>query len=133
MYLIFSAMAQDASASFVPAGFDFKGVIPLVLFGFVVYFLMIRPQQKKMKAHQALIQGVRRGDRVITAGGLVGVIHKVVNDDEVSLELDEGIRVRLIKTAISQVLAKTEPLDITKDDKQESDVSTVVSPKKDKK
>ena len=84
-------------------------LLPLVLIFVVFYFLLIRPQQKKMKAHKALIEALRRGDRVVTAGGLIGTVTKVVSDSEIQVEIADGVRVRIVKSTIQDVLAKTEP------------------------
>lgn len=89
-------------------------LLPLVLIFVVFYFLLIRPQQKKMKAHKALIEAVRRGDRVVTAGGIMGQVTKVINDGEVQVEIAEGVRVRIVRATITDVLAKPEPADKSK-------------------
>ena len=84
-------------------------LLPIVLIFVVFYFLLIRPQQKKMKQHKAMVEALRRGDRVITAGGMIGSITKVVNDNEVQVEISEGVRVRVMRHTIQEVMAKTEP------------------------
>ena len=76
-----------------------------------MYFLMIRPQQKKMKEHKALVEALRRGDQVITQGGIIGKVTKVKEDDEIEVEISTGVKVRVIKTTIVNVLSKTEPVD----------------------
>jgi preprotein translocase subunit YajC len=83
----------------------------------VFYFLLIRPQQKKVKEHKAMIDAVKRGDRVVMSGGLVGTIQRIVSDREAILEIGEGVRVRVIRAMIAEVMAKTEPL--AADDKPE--------------
>ncbi len=83
--------------------------MPLILIFGIMYFLLIRPQQKKAKEHQAMVAAVRRGDQVITQGGLIGKIAKVKDDNEVEVELAEGVKVRVVKATIAQVLSKTEP------------------------
>jgi preprotein translocase subunit YajC len=83
--------------------------LPLVLIFVVFYFLLLRPQQKKMKAHREMVTQLRRGDRVLTSGGILGQITKVLNETEVQVEIAEGVRVRVARSAISEVLAKTEP------------------------
>ena len=83
--------------------------LPLVLIFAIMYFLLIRPQQKKVKEHQAMIEAVRRGDQVITQGGIVGKVTKVKDDGEVEVEIADGIKVRVIKATPAQVLNKTEP------------------------
>ena len=80
-----------------------------MLFIAVFNFLLIRPQQKKMKQHQEMVNNVRRGDQVITQGGIVGKISKVKDDGEVEVEIAEGVKVRVVKSTIAQVVSKTEP------------------------
>ncbi len=99
------------------AGGDGGGLVsllPLVLIFVVFYFLLIRPQQKKMKAHKALIGAVRRGDRVVTGGGLLGHVTKVVSDNEVQVEIADGVRVRVVRSTLQDVVAKPEPADKSK-------------------
>ena len=84
-------------------------LLPLVLIFVVFYFLLIRPQQKKMKAHKALIGALRRGDRVVTGGGLMGTVTKVTSDTEIQVEIADGVRVRIVRSTIQDVLAKPEP------------------------
>lgn len=76
----------------------------------VFYFLLIRPQQKKVKEHKAMIEALKRGDRVVTTGGLIGTIQRIVSDREALLEIGDGVRVRIMRAMISEILAKTEPL-----------------------
>jgi preprotein translocase subunit YajC len=101
-----TAYAQAASGA---SAFDPMSFLPLVLIFVVFYFLLIRPQQKKAKEHRAMVEAVRRGDRVVTSGGLIGTIAKVVNENEVQLEIAEGVKVRVVRASISDVLTKTEP------------------------
>ena len=93
-------------------GFDYMALLPFVLIFGVFYFLILRPQQQKMKKHQLLLAGLRRGDRVVTSGGLIGTISKVVSDGEVQLELAEDVRVRLVRATITEVVAKTDPVTV---------------------
>ena len=84
--------------------------LPLILIFAIMYFLLIRPQQKKMKEHQAMVEAVRRGDQVVTQGGLIGKVAKVKEgDNEIEVEIAEGVKVRVVKSTIAQVLNKTEP------------------------
>ncbi|UWQ93323.1 preprotein translocase subunit YajC [Aliisedimentitalea scapharcae] len=83
--------------------------LPLILIFAIMYFLLIRPQQKKMKDHQAMVDGVRRGDQVVTQGGIIGKIAKVKEDGELEVEIADGVKVRVVKATIAQVLSKTEP------------------------
>ena len=83
--------------------------IPLILIFAIMYFLLIRPQQKKMKEHQNMVEALRRGDQVVTQGGVIGKVVKVKEGSEVEVEIAEGVKVRVIKSTIAQVLSKTEP------------------------
>tara|TARA_A100001015_G_C14999598_1_gene717843 strand:- start:1541 stop:1825 length:285 start_codon:yes stop_codon:yes gene_type:complete len=87
----------------------FGQLVPLILIFGIMYFLLIRPQQKKAKEHQAMVQAIRRGDQVVTQGGLIGKVSKVKDDNELEVELSEGVKVRVVQSTISQVLNKTEP------------------------
>jgi preprotein translocase subunit YajC len=84
-------------------------ILPLVLIFGIMYFLLIRPQQKKAKAHQAMVQALRRGDQVITQGGIIGKVSKVPEGTEVEVEIATGVKVRVVKSTVAQVLSKTEP------------------------
>ncbi len=83
--------------------------IPLILIFVIMYFLLIRPQQKKLKEHKAMVEALRRGDQVVTQGGLIGKVAKVKDSDEIEVELAEGVKVRVVRSTIAQVLSKTEP------------------------
>lgn len=112
---ISSAYAQAAGGAAPPA-VDFMLFLPLILIFVVFYFLLIKPQQKKLKEHKEMVDGLRRGDRIVTAGGLIGTVTRVSGDDEVTIEIAEGVRVRAIRSTISTVLAKTEPSRTDSDD-----------------
>jgi preprotein translocase subunit YajC len=84
--------------------------LPFILIFVIMYFLIIRPQRQRLKQHQEMIRSVRRGDTVITNGGLIGKISKVVDDSEIQLEIAEGVRVRLARGMIAEVRAKGEPV-----------------------
>ena len=79
---------------------------PLALLFAIFYFLLIRPQQQRVKAHQKLVDGVRRGDTVVTAGGLVGKVTKVKDDGEIMVEIADNVQVRVLKSTLSAVRAK---------------------------
>lgn len=83
--------------------------IPLILIFAIMYFLLIRPQQKKMKEHQNMVNALRKGDQVVTQGGLIGKVVKVKEDNELEVQIAEGVKVRVVQSTISQVLNKTEP------------------------
>ncbi|MCY4300677.1 MAG: preprotein translocase subunit YajC [Aestuariivita sp.] len=83
--------------------------LPLILIFVIMYFLLIRPQQKKVKEHKAMVAALRRGDQVVTQGGLIGKVTKVKDDAEIEVELADGVKVRVVRNTIAQVVSKTEP------------------------
>ncbi|MEP2027906.1 MAG: preprotein translocase subunit YajC [Paracoccaceae bacterium] len=83
--------------------------IPLILIFGIMYFLLIRPQQKKAKEHAAMVAAVRRGDQVITQGGMIGKVVKVKDEGEVEIEIADGVKVRVIQSTLASVTSKTEP------------------------
>jgi preprotein translocase subunit YajC len=85
-------------------------LLPFVLIFVIMYFLILRPQQKRAKEHAELIKNVRRGDTVITSGGLVGKVTKVVDDEMIEIELADGVRARQVRQMLSGVRAKGEPV-----------------------
>ena len=89
-------------------------LVPFILIFVIMYFLLIRPQQKKAKAHRAMLAALRRGDQVVTQGGVIAKVIKVKEDDEVEAEIADGVRVRLVKSTIAAVLSKTEPAEAAK-------------------
>ena len=103
--LISPAYAQAAGGG--ESGF--VALLPLVLIFVVFYFLLIRPQQKKMKQHKEMVSNVRRGDKIVTGGGLIGTITKVTDDNEVQVELAENVRVKVLRHTIAEVLSKPQP------------------------
>ena len=110
---ISEAWAQAASGAGASGGLEslLQGPLPmLVMLGLVFYFLLIRPQQTKAKKHREMVKALRRGDRVLTQGGMFGTVAKVISDTELQVEIADGVRVRLLRSSVSEVLAKTEPL-----------------------
>lgn len=87
----------------------FTSFVPLILIFAIMYFLLIRPQQKKLKDHQKMVAAVRKGDQVVTQGGLIGKVAKVKDDNEIEVEVATGVKVRVVKSTLAQVLTKTEP------------------------
>lgn len=83
---------------------------PFILIFVIMYFLILRPQQKRVKEHQVLVTQLRRGDTVVTSGGLVGKITKVVDDNEIEVQIAEGVRVRQLRQMVTEVRAKGEPV-----------------------
>ncbi len=107
------AYAQAAGGGFG----GLESMLPLILIFVVFYFLLIRPQQKKAKAHKEMLGALRRGDHIVTAGGLVGQITKVVSDNELTVEIADGVKVKVMRAMISDIMAKTEPADNDDDGK----------------
>jgi preprotein translocase subunit YajC len=95
-------------------GGDSGGMIvqfmPLILIVVIMYFLVLRPQQQRVKRHQEMVKALRRGDTVISNGGLVGKVTKVVDDEQVEVEIADGVRVRQMRSMVSEVRAKGEPV-----------------------
>ena len=83
--------------------------IPLILIFVIFYFLLIRPQQKRIKEHKAMVDSLNRGDDIVTSGGIVGKVVRVLEDDKAEVEIAENVTVKIIKSTVSQVLSKTEP------------------------
>ena len=83
--------------------------IPLILIFGIMYFLLIRPQQKKLKDHQAMVAALRHGDQVVTQGGIIGKVVKVKDDGELEVEIADGVKIRVIQSTIATVVSKTEP------------------------
>ncbi|MEM1387382.1 MAG: preprotein translocase subunit YajC [Pseudomonadota bacterium] len=99
------AYAQAAGG----AGGAFASLVPLILIFAIMYFLLIRPQQKKVKEHQAMVSALRRGDQVVTQGGVFGKVTKVKEEGELEVEIADGVRIRVVQNTIAQVVNKTEP------------------------
>ncbi|MEP3245218.1 MAG: preprotein translocase subunit YajC [Sneathiella sp.] len=83
--------------------------MPLILIGAVFYFLLIRPQQKRVKEHKAMVEGVRRGDSVVTAGGIMGKVTKVRDDNVVQIEVAPEVRIDVVKSTLTDIRGKSEP------------------------
>ncbi len=106
--LITPAFAQGAPAA---GGTDILiQIVPFVLIFIIMWFLIIRPQQRRVKEHQELIKNVRRGDTVVTTGGILGRVSKVVDDNELEVEIADNVRVRLVRSMISDVRSTGEPV-----------------------
>ena len=119
--LISPAYAQAAGGT---GGFDILTLAPLIAIFVVFYFLLIRPQQKKMKQHKAMIAGIRRGDTIVTGGGIIGRVSKVVDASELVVEIASGVKVRIAANTntILDVRAKSEPVAATKAQPKEKKV-----------
>jgi preprotein translocase subunit YajC len=105
--LISTAYAQGAGGFLDPSAMI--QFLPLVLIFVVFYFLLIRPQQQKQKTHRTMLDALRRGDRVVTGGGIIGTVNRVTNAEEVEVDIAQGVRVRVLRGTITSVLAKPDP------------------------
>lgn len=105
--LITPAYAQSATGF---AGSDLFQIVPFILIFVIMYFLMIRPQQKKQKEHQEMIKNVRRGDTIVLSGGVIGKVSKVIDEHEVELEIADNVRIRVSRGGIADVRSKGEPV-----------------------
>ena len=83
---------------------------PILLMILAFYFLMIRPQQKREAKKKEMLSKLRKGDKIVTASGIIGTVHKVISEDEVSLEIAEGVRIRILKSAVTNLIDKSSPL-----------------------
>ncbi len=94
-------------SSVAGGGFDYKTLIPFLLIFIVMYFLLIRPQQKRVRQQQEMLKSIVRGDKVLTSGGIIATVLKVINDQELEVEISEGVKVRLMRTMVSDVLNRS--------------------------
>ena len=97
-------------------------LLPFALIFVIMYFLILRPQQKKVKDHAELVKNIRRGDTIVTTGGMVGKVTKVVDDEQIEFEISDGVRVRQMRTMIAGVRTKGEP---AKDKAEKADVKAI--------
>lgn len=104
--LVSPAFAQAGGA---PGGFEFSALIPLILIFVVFWFLLIQPQRKKMKQHKEMLSRLRRGDRVVTGGGIIGRITRVESDDNLIVEIARGVSVKIARSTIAELLAQSGP------------------------
>jgi preprotein translocase subunit YajC len=104
--LITPAYAQSVGGD----GGMLMSLLPFILIFVIMYFLILRPQQKRVKQHQEMVKALRRGDTVVTSGGLVGKVTKVIDDEQIEVELADGVRARQMRQMIAEVRAKGEPV-----------------------
>ena len=83
-------------------------IIPLILIFVIFYFFLIRPQQKRVKDHKAMVESLKRGDEVITSGGIIGVVERIMEDDRIEVIIGEGTKVQIIRSTITSLLKKEE-------------------------
>jgi preprotein translocase subunit YajC len=106
--VITPAYAQGAAPA---GGMDvISTIVPFVLIFVIMYFLIIRPQQRRMKTHQEMLKNLRRGDQIVTSGGIVGKIAKVADEGDLEVEIADGVRVKVVRGMIADVRAKGEPV-----------------------
>lgn len=117
--IISPAFAQAAAPAGGGGGDLFIQLVPFILIMVIMYFLMIRPQQQRLKAHQAMVSALKRGDVVVTAGGIVGKVVKVLENDEILVEIADDVRIKVIKNTVADLRSKTEP--VAADAKSKSD------------
>jgi preprotein translocase subunit YajC len=103
--------------------------LPLILIFVVFYFLLIRPQQRKAKDQKTMLDALRRGDRVVTGGGIIGTVARVDNPEEVVVDIAENVRVRLVRSTITTVLAKPDPAAAREAAKQKTETRAKVGTK----
>ncbi|WP_018239659.1 preprotein translocase subunit YajC [Ensifer sp. BR816] len=107
---ITEAFAQTAAPAAGGGADILMSILPFILIFVVMYFLIIRPQRAQMKRREELLKNIRRGDQVVTGGGIVGKVTKVVDDSELEVEIAEGIKVRVVRSGVSEVRVKGEPV-----------------------
>jgi preprotein translocase subunit YajC len=118
--LIPEAHAQTAASATSAAPLEMlQNFAPFILIFGIFYFLILRPQQQKQKQLRAQLAELRRGDSVITAGGIIGTVARVISDEELSIEIAEGVRVRVLRATITGLTAKGEPRTDVKDGESE--------------
>jgi preprotein translocase subunit YajC len=104
-------LISPAYAQGIGGGSDFLiQLVPILLMFVIFYLLLLRPQQQKLKAHREMVANLRRGDTVVTAGGIVGKVTKVRDDNEIEVEIADNTRVRVVKGTVSEVRARGEPV-----------------------
>ena len=110
------AYAQAATGADPFGAASFLQIVPIIAMIGIMYLLVIRPQQQRMKAHAQLIAGVKRGDVVVTSGGIIGKVIKVMDNEEVLVEIADDVRIRVVKSTLADIRSKTEPAEAPKPD-----------------
>ena len=90
------------------SGSGFAQFIPLILIFVIFYFFLIRPQQKKVKEHKLMVASLKRGDEVVTSGGVIGKIERILGDDKVDLSISEDVTIQVVQSTIQSLLNKTD-------------------------
>ena len=99
--MISTAFAQSAGSG---SGFSLGGLIPFILIFVIFYFLLIRPQQKKVKEHKLMVENLKRGDKVITSGGIIGTVERIIDGDKAEISITDNVKVEVIKSTGIQAL-----------------------------
>ncbi len=110
MFMFITPAYAQVSSPFGGDNNMLVSLLPFILIFVIMYFLILRPQQKRVKQHAEMVKNIRRGDTVVTSGGLVGKVVKVVDDDQVEVEIADEVRVRQMRSMIADVRAKGEPV-----------------------
>lgn len=112
-FILLSALLMPGLfASGAASGFDIMQFIPILLIFIIFYFLILRPQQKKARVHQEMLKALHKGDRVVTSGGIFGTVDKIINDSEISIEIADNVKIKVLKSSVSDVITRT-PQSIT--------------------
>ncbi|TCP90975.1 protein translocase subunit yajC [Rhizobium sp. PP-F2F-G36] len=107
---ITEAFAQTPSATGAGSADILMSILPFLLIFVVMYFLIIRPQRTALKRREELLKNIRRGDQVVTGGGIVGKVTKVIDDGELEVEIADGIKIRVVRSGVTEVRVKGEPV-----------------------
>lgn len=125
MPFISNAFAQTAQtiATQTPAaaGSGLSGIIQIFLICLVFYFILVRPHSKKMKEHQKMQGDIRRGDRIVTGGGVIAQVIKVLGDQELLVEIADGVRIKILRDSVGDIIGKIKPADSSNDDEDSKD------------
>jgi len=117
-------------------GFNYMSLVPFVLIFVVMYFLLIRPQQKRVRQQQDMLKSIVKGDKVLTSGGIIATVLKVVNDQELEVEISDGVKVRLMRSMVADVLNRSSNLapreEVSSDKKEDTKVKKLASKKSQK-
>ncbi|MDR1561001.1 MAG: preprotein translocase subunit YajC [Holosporaceae bacterium] len=120
--------SQTAAPMSSPEGL-MGALSPIILMVLVFYFLIIRPQQKREAKSRELVNSIKKGDKIVTTSGIIGVVHKIVSDKELSLEIAENVRIRMVKNSVTQVLENNATLEEKKTDEKSALKHNVINQK----
>ncbi len=109
--LLFVSSAYAQTAALPPEPSPLSGIVPIVLMVVAFYFILIRPQQKKIKEHQKMIDAIRRGDKIVTGGGIIGTVSKVESDEVLVVEVAPDVKIKVSRPTVATVITRSEPAD----------------------